>query len=230
MILRCLYGSVRGVYGRYCREDMGHELHQPQSLPYIYHNTPGVAIPHVALLMYSLRHEQRGTSPTADPNGKCTRRPIPMIGLSRGRQSVRGFAVKQAIILMKCETHMSNTEIAEALGLSRQWVARVWRAAVREAEQAAIDPEKREELQAWLFYQLEMIITKAQSRVDESAAYGALVLKGVEQMRILLGIDNEVDNGGKSTLHEIAKQVEIRSPLVMAKLDRVTPVESGPTG
>ena len=49
--------------------------------------------------------------------------------------------MKEAIIHLKCETHMSNTEIAEAIGRTRQWVARVWRTAVREAEQAAIDPE-----------------------------------------------------------------------------------------
>lgn len=169
------------------------------------------------------------TPPIAGPYGKCTRRPILMIGLTSGRQSVRGFAVKRAIIHMKCETLMSTSEIAEALGLTRQWVGRVWRAAVRDAEQAAIDPEKSKQLQAWLFYQLKITITKAQSRVDDRAAYGALMLKGAEQMRILLGIDNEVDNGLKSTLLEIAKQVEIRSPLVMAKLGRVTPVESGPT-
>ena len=60
--------------------------------------------------------------PPGAPRGVSSSRPIPTMGLRRGRQSVRGFAVKEAIILLKCETHMSNTEIAEAIGRSRQWV------------------------------------------------------------------------------------------------------------
>jgi len=156
--------------------------------------------------------------PVADTKHTMTRRPLPSIGLSRGRQSVRGYAVKQAIIHLKCETHMSNTEIAVAIGRSSQWVGRVWRTAVREAEQAAIDPEKREELKAWMIEQVKMTIIKAQNKVEDNAAYGALVLRGVEQLRILLGLDKDADLGDKSTLHEIAKQVDIRSPLVLAKL------------
>ena len=120
---------------------------------------------------------------------------------------------------------MSNTEIAEEIGRSRQWVGRVWRAAVREAEQAAIDPEKKEELKAWLINQVTMTIVKAQNRVDESAAYGALVLKGVEQLSALLGIDESSGSEVKNSLHEIAKQVDIRLPLVIAKLGVIAPSE-----
>jgi|GEM_PF-5485251 len=157
-------------------------------------------------------------SSTDATRGACTRRSIPTLGVSRGRQSVRGFAVKEAVIRLKCETHMSNTEIAEAIGRSRQWVGKVWRTAVREAEQQAIDPEKRKELKAWLINQVKMTIVKAQSRVDEHASYGALVLKGVEQLQALLGIDEVSGGGEKSSLQEIANQVDVRSPLVMIKL------------
>lgn len=168
--------------------------------------------------------------PIANGEYTTTRQPIPPMGISRGRQSVRGFAVKQAIIHLKCETHMSNTEIAKAIGRSRQWVARVWRVAVSEAEQAAVDPEKKAELKAWLINQVVMTITKAQAKVDDHAAYGALVLKGVEQLRILLGLDKDVDPNDKSTLHEITKQVDIRSPLVLAKLGRIKAEESDSAG
>lgn len=160
-------------------------------------------------------------SSTGDARGVYTRRSIPTVGLSRGRQSVRGFAVKEAIIRLKCETHMSNAEIAEVIGRSRQWVAKVWRTAVREAEQQAIDPEKRKELKAWLINQIKMTIVKAQSRVEEHASYGALVLKGVEQLQALLGIDGESDCCKKSSMQEIANQVDIRSPLVMVKLSGI---------
>jgi hypothetical protein len=165
-------------------------------------------------------------SPIADTNHGCTRRPLPAIGLSRGRQSVRGYAVKHAIIRLKCETHMSNTEIAEAIGRTRQWVAKVWKAAVREAEQAAIDPENRKELKAWMINQVKMTIIKAQNKVDDHAAYGALVLKGVEQLSALLGMDVVTDSGDKSSLHEIANLFDVRSPLVMAKLGGTKPSES----
>jgi len=66
-----------------------------------------------------------------------------------------------------------------------------------------------------------MTIVKAQSRVDEHASYGALVLKGVEQLRALLGIDDVSGSGEKSSLQEIANQVDVRSPLVMVKLSGV---------
>ena len=145
------------------------------------------------------------------------------MGLNRGRQCVRGFAVRQAIIHMKCETRMSNTEIAEEIGRSRQWVGRVWRTATREAEQAAIDPEKRDELIAWVIYQVTMTIVKAQNRVEEHAAYGTLVLKGLELLRSILGMNQGANSEDKSSLHEIAKQVDIRLPLVLAKLGVIDP-------
>ena len=68
-----------------------------------------------------------------------------------------------------------------------------------------------------------MTIIKAQNRVEEHAAYGALVLKGVEQLRALLGMDEGTDSEDKSSLHEIAKQVDIRLPLVLAKLALIDP-------
>ena len=77
---------------------------------------------------------------------------------------------------------------------------------------------KKKELKAWMVKQVIMTIVKAQNRVDEHAAYGALVLKGVEQLRILLGVDEDSGGADKSSLQEIANQVDIRSPLVMAKL------------
>lgn len=156
----------------------------------------------------SVIHSDRGRS----------RSVLPSMGLNRGRQSVRGYAVKQAVIRLKCETHLSNKEIGEAIGRTRQWVSKVWKSAVREAEQAAIDPGKRMELKAWLINQVIMAITKAQCNVEDHAAYGALVIKGVEQLQALLGVDTTSDNDSKSNLHEIANQVELRSPLVLTKL------------
>ncbi|MBK1855001.1 hypothetical protein JO972_08520 [Verrucomicrobiaceae bacterium 5K15] len=151
-------------------------------------------------------------------NHHVTRYSTPSYGLSRGRQTMRGYAVKQAIIKLKCETHMSNQEIAKAIGRTPQWVSKVWRHAVKEAEQASISPEQREALKAWLIHQIKMTIIKAQSKVDDHAAYGALVLKGVEQLHALLGLDSLSDEDSKRTLQEITDRLDIRSPLVMEKL------------
>jgi len=70
-----------------------------------------------------------------------------------------------------------------------------------------------------------MTIIKAQNKVDDHAAYGALVLKGVEQLSALLGMDAVTDSGDKSSLHEIANLFDVRSPLVMAKLGGTKPSE-----
>jgi len=42
-------------------------------------------------------------------------------------------------------------------------------------------------------------------------------------------MDKDVDISDKYNLDEIAGQVDIRSPLVMAKLGGVNPIESDPT-
>ena len=89
---------------------------------------------------------------------------------------------------------------------------------MREVEQEAIDPEKSKALKAYLINQVKMTIVKAQNRVDEHAAYGALVLKGVEQLSVLLGVDEVSGSGVISSLLEIVIQVDIRSLLVMVKL------------
>jgi len=51
------------------------------------------------------------------------------------------------------------------------------------------------------------------------------VLKGVEQLRALLGMDEGTDSEDKSSLHDIAKQVDVRLPLVIAKLGVINPGE-----
>ena len=48
-----------------------------------------------------------------------------------------------------------------------------------------------------MIHQVTMTILKAQNKVDDHAVYGALVLRGVEQLRILLGIDKDADLSDK---------------------------------
>ena len=121
---------------------------------------------------------------------------------------------------------MTTEEIAAAIGRSPRWVRKVWRTAVRDAERAAIDPDARLELQAWLIEQVKMVIIKSQPLVQEHAAYGALVLKAVDQLHSMLGMDREVNTETKNTFAEIAAQVDARSPLVMAKLNKISIIHS----
>jgi len=51
------------------------------------------------------------------------------------------------------------------------------------------------------------------------------VLRGLELLRSILGMDQGADSEDKSSLHEIAKQVDIRLPLVIAKLGVIDPGE-----
>ena len=155
-----------------------------------------------------------------------TRPSIPTTGVNQGRGTVRGQAVKVAIIKLKCETNMTTEEIATAIGRSSRWVRKVWRTVVQDAERASMDPDARLELQAWLIEQVKMVISKSQPLVQEHAAYGALVLKAVDQLYSMLGMDREVNTETKNTLAEIAAQVDARSPLVMAKLEKISIIHS----
>lgn len=144
---------------------------------------------------------------------------------TRGKMLARGYAVREAIMTLKCTTSLTMPEIAKEIGRSTGYCRQVWSVLVREAEHMRTDPEKKKDLQAWMIAQVQMTITKAQNRIDDHAAYGALVLKGVEQLGVMLGLDKEVMNDKYST-QEIAARLDARSPLVLAKLGRVSDFES----
>lgn len=113
---------------------------------------------------------------------------------------------------------MSTKEIAEVIGCSERWVRKVWNTAVEEATQAQTDPEIRIELKTWMIEQLKLVIMKSQQRIEENPAYGALVLKAVLDLHAMLGLDHDQHSESRDTLEEIAAKVDLRSPLVMAKL------------
>lgn len=152
---------------------------------------------------------------------KPERKHLSGLGRYRGAQTVRGASTKAAIIHLKCETFLTTKEIAEELQLHPGYVQKIWRQAVDEAAEASVDPEKRKELKSWLLNQLKLVIIKSQDLVEEQAAYGALVLKAVEQYATMSGIDTQEALSNKSTLEEIGKELTVRSPLVMSKLEGV---------
>ncbi len=125
-----------------------------------------------------------------------------------------------AVVELKCTTRLTANEIGELIGRSPKYVSKVWRAEVRRAEEEMVNPEKRRELKAWMLRQVQMTVVKAQNLVESHAAYGALVLKGVEALERLAGVE-VADASKKSTLDEIAEQVKVRSPLVLEKLEGV---------
>ena len=137
------------------------------------------------------------------------------------RQIMRGHMTREAVVRLKCTTQMTMQEIADHLDKSHVYCSQIWSEACKEARAMRDDPAKQEELRAWLAMQVQMVISKAQNRIEDNAAYGALVLKGSEQLADMMGLSAQEAMGDKYDYKELAERVESKSPLVLAKLNKV---------
>ena len=151
--------------------------------------------------------------------GKITRNLKRGIEVSR----VRGFETKRQLVQLHCFEGKSLPECARLMGRHYRAIHATWRAIVAEASGERGGPDYRKQVKALCDRSLRELLQVSMPLVGESAAHGAVVLKTVEALRSLHGVDGAEDGdaSGLPTLEEIGAQVRAVSPLLAGKLERV---------
>lgn len=116
---------------------------------------------------------------------------------------VRSFERSQEIKRMIIEEGKTVSQTARDMGMSRKRVSQLWNAMVRRSEAglngtAEEVEEERKQVRAFTGGVIRAVIQKSMALIDESPAYAAAVLKGVEMLNKHHGIEIGADAGGKA--------------------------------
>lgn len=150
--------------------------------------------------------------------GKLTRNLKRGVEVSR----VRGYETKRQLVQLHCFEGKSIPECARIMGRSYKALHALWRVVVAEASGERGGADYRKQVKALCDRSLRELLQVSIPLVAESAAHGAVVLKSVEALRSLHGVDGVEENEATGmTLEEIGASVRVVSPLLADKLERV---------
>lgn len=161
-------------------------------------------------------------------------RPVPghlSRNLKRGAEvsRVKGYETRRELVRLHVFEGKSIPECARLMGRSYKGLHAVWRLIVAEASGdrgGGID--YRKQVKAYSDRVLRELVEVALPLVKDSAAHGAVVLKSIEQLRSLHGVDGAEEEAGPGmTLEEIGASVRVVSPLLADKLERVKALGMG---
>lgn len=108
------------------------------------------------------------------------------------------------------------------MGRSYRALHAVWRGIVAEASGERGGLDYRKQVKALCDRSLRELLQVSIPLVADSAAHGAVVLKSIEALRSLHGVDGvEESEAAGMTLEEIGASVRVVSPLLADKLERV---------
>lgn len=151
--------------------------------------------------------------------------------LKRGAEinRVRGYETKRQLVQLHCFEGKSIPECARLMGRSYRALHAVWRGVVAEASgERGGGIDYRLQVKALCDRSLRELLQVSIPLVAESAAHGAVVLKTVEALRSLHGVDGIEDKEAVGmTLEEIGASVRVVSPLLADKLERVKALGMG---
>ena len=108
---------------------------------------------------------------------------------------------------------LSLPETASQLGYSYAHVVQVFRAMKRRAFDAEGATDVTGGVREFLNHHLEQAIEVASQRLDDNAAYGAVLIRAVEAFKELNGLDSSEDRN--LNVEELAERVRGRSPLLL---------------
>lgn len=151
--------------------------------------------------------------------GKITR------NLKRGQDSqrVKGYETRRELVRLHVFEGKSIPECARLMGRSYKGLHAVWRLIVAEASgDRSGGVDYRKQVKAYSDRVLRELVEVSLPLVKDSAAHGAVVLKSIESLRSLHGVDGaEEEQAAGMTLEEIGASVRVVSPLLADKLERV---------
>ena len=108
---------------------------------------------------------------------------------------------------------LSLQDTARQLGYSYAHVVQVFRQMKKRAFEAEGAQEVTGGVREFLNHHLEQAIEVASARIEDNAAYGAVLIRAVEAFRGLNGLDSSEDRN--LNVEELAERVRGRSPLLL---------------
>jgi hypothetical protein len=144
------------------------------------------------------------------------------------RALVRGFKTKEEIIRLHCIEGKPLKVVAKELGRHHRYVQQVYQVIVADVKGRATKGEKDDDVRTFADKHLRNVIIQAAAMVNDNAAYGAVVIRGVSELCALHGVKPEEAGitGGIASLEDIGQAVRVASPLLMDKLARVQSIKA----
>lgn len=150
--------------------------------------------------------------------------------LQRGidRNIVKGHETKKKVIQLHCMEGKPLKEVAKLIGRHHRYVQMVWKGIVEDTKGRASKGEHDADVRAYCDLHLRGVIESAARLVEDNAAYGAVVIRGVSELCALHGVKPEEAGitGGIASLEDIGQAVRVASPLLMDKLARVQSIKA----
>jgi|TARA_B100001971_G_C17801029_1_gene339355 hypothetical protein len=116
-------------------------------------------------------------------------------------------------MLLHVRERKTLKETAEQLGYSYRHIVDTWAAMKRRAIDEEGDYNRNGSVRDFVVEHLEKVIQVADGRMEENAAYGAVLIRACEALRALVGIDGE--DASSVDIEELAAAVRGRSPLLL---------------
>lgn len=144
------------------------------------------------------------------------------------RNMVRGFTTKKEVIRLHCMEGKPLKEIARLLGRNHRYIQQVWQSIVADVKGRATKGEHDDDVRTFADKHLRNAIQEASGLISDSAAYGAVVIRGVAELCALHGVKPEEGvTGGIASLESIGMSVRVASPMLLDKLDRLQRIKDG---
>ena len=133
--------------------------------------------------------------------------------ISHVRNRVARTYLEEGIMLLHVRERKTLKETAEQLGYSYRHIVDTWAAMKRRAIDEEGDYNRNGSVRDFVVEHLERVIEIADGRMEENAAYGAVLIRACEALRALVGIDGE--DASSVDIEELAAAVRGRSPLLL---------------
>jgi hypothetical protein len=137
------------------------------------------------------------------------------------RNAVRGQQTRRRVIELHVMEGKTLVETAEVMGIHLRTVQKRWKEVLEDVKGGTAE-ELREEVRAYADLHLREVIQTAQQNVDDSAAYGAVVVQGIKTLCELHGVEPPEETKGQAlTMEEVGQRVRSKSPLLLDKLNHI---------
>ena len=162
-------------------------------------------------------HETTDDLSPRHPKGK---QPAPFAReVDKGK--VRKMRKRDEVARLISEEKMTQKEVAEQMGISERWVSQLWREATTAAWQEGLSSaELKEDVRTMCSAALHHTLKTSVERVEDTAAYGAIVVAAAKTLLEMHGCASPEAGSGnkKKDFEESMKRAKAVSPLLFKRL------------